>query len=143
MLTLLVPVSVLFVITFMTAGVGGSTKKIAFGAAYQLGYTIGNIIGPQTYRESDAPNYYVSVSSSRAVSHIRVDRVYRSQNTPCWPSWFSVFSSLLPLARYTGGGIGAGINRMSLIEEVSLPLWPSLFDYDDTDSASQTAWFIQ
>ena len=55
-----VPVSVLFVITFMTAGVGGSTKKVAFGVAYQLGYTIGNIIGPQTYRESDAPDYYVS-----------------------------------------------------------------------------------
>lgn len=54
----------LFVITFMTAGVGGSTKKIAFGAAYQLGYTIGNIIGPQTYRESDAPDYYVSVQPS-------------------------------------------------------------------------------
>ena len=56
-----VPVSVLFVITFMTAGVGGSTKKVAFGVAYQLGYTIGNIIGPQTYRESDAPDYYVSL----------------------------------------------------------------------------------
>lgn len=58
-----VPVSVLFVITFMTAGVGGSTKKLAFGASYQLGYTVGNIIGPQTYRESDAPNYYVSQTS--------------------------------------------------------------------------------
>lgn len=54
-----VPVSVLFVITFMTSGVGGSTKKLAFGASYQLGYTVGNIIGPQTYRSSDAPDYYV------------------------------------------------------------------------------------
>jgi ACS family allantoate permease-like MFS transporter len=44
----------------MTAGVAGSTKKLAFGAAYQLGYGVGNIIGPQTYREQDAPNYYVS-----------------------------------------------------------------------------------
>lgn len=55
-----VPVSVLFVINFMTAGVGGSTKKVAFTVAYQLGYTAGNIVGPQTYRPSDAPNYYVS-----------------------------------------------------------------------------------
>lgn len=46
----------------MTAGVAGSTKKIAFGAAYQIGYTVGNLIGPQTYRSSDAPNYYVSLS---------------------------------------------------------------------------------
>lgn len=46
----------------MTAGVGGYTKKLAFGASYQLGYTVGNIIGPQTYRSSDAPDYYVSDS---------------------------------------------------------------------------------
>jgi hypothetical protein len=44
----------------MTAGVSGSTKKFAFAASYQLGYAVGNIIGPQTYRTQDAPNYYVS-----------------------------------------------------------------------------------
>ena len=54
------PICVLFIITFMTAGVGGSTKKFAFGAAYQLGYAVGNIIGPQTFQGSDAPNYYVA-----------------------------------------------------------------------------------
>ncbi|KAJ6083669.1 hypothetical protein N7467_007804 [Penicillium canescens] len=36
----------------------GSTKKFAFGCVYQLGYAVGNIIGPQTYRAKDAPNYY-------------------------------------------------------------------------------------
>ncbi|PMD62759.1 MFS general substrate transporter, partial [Hyaloscypha bicolor E] len=51
-------VCVLFIITFLTAGVGGSTKKFAFGCAYQLGYAVGNIIGPQTYVAKDAPNYY-------------------------------------------------------------------------------------
>ena len=45
----------------MTAGVSGTTKKFAFTAAYQLGYTVGNFLGPQTYRASDAPNYYVSI----------------------------------------------------------------------------------
>jgi len=53
-------VCVLFIITFLTAGVGGSTKKFAFGCAYQLGYAVGNIIGPQTYVAKNAPNYYVS-----------------------------------------------------------------------------------
>ncbi|EOO02172.1 putative mfs allantoate transporter protein [Phaeoacremonium minimum UCRPA7] len=47
-----------FIMALMTAGVSGSTKKFAFGAAYQLGYAVGNIIGPQTYRSADAPNYY-------------------------------------------------------------------------------------
>ncbi|KAL4879451.1 permease of the major facilitator superfamily [Aspergillus karnatakaensis] len=52
------PICVLFIITFLTAGVAGSTKKFAFGCVYQLGYAVGNIIGPQTYRERDAPDYY-------------------------------------------------------------------------------------
>ncbi|KAF7555689.1 hypothetical protein G7Z17_g2002 [Cylindrodendrum hubeiense] len=59
-LTMQFPICVLFIITYMTAGVGGSTKKLAFGASYQIGYTVGNIIGPQTYRKTDAPNYYIA-----------------------------------------------------------------------------------
>lgn len=58
-LTVTVPICILFIITFLTAGVAGSTKKFAFGCVYQLGYAVGNIIGPQTYRAHDAPNYYV------------------------------------------------------------------------------------
>lgn len=60
-LTRIVPIAMLFVVTFMTAGVAGSTKKVAFGAAYQLGYTVGNLVGPQTYQPGDAPDYYVSL----------------------------------------------------------------------------------
>ncbi|KAH7137833.1 permease of the major facilitator superfamily [Dactylonectria macrodidyma] len=59
-LTYQFPICILFVITYMTAGVAGSTKKFAFGAAYQFGYAVGNIIGPQTYRANDAPNYYTA-----------------------------------------------------------------------------------
>ncbi|KAL4783700.1 major facilitator superfamily domain-containing protein [Aspergillus varians] len=54
------PICVLFIITFLTAGVAGSTKKFAFSCVYQLGYAVGNIIGPQTYRAQDAPNYYTA-----------------------------------------------------------------------------------
>ncbi|KAK9771617.1 putative Major facilitator superfamily (MFS) profile domain-containing protein [Seiridium cardinale] len=54
------PICVLFIIAYMTGGVAGSTKKFAFGAAYQLGYAVGNIIGPQTYTAKDAPNYYTA-----------------------------------------------------------------------------------
>ncbi|KAF9883892.1 hypothetical protein FE257_002686 [Aspergillus nanangensis] len=59
-LILLFPISVLFVVTFMTAGVAGSTKKVAFGAVYQIGYTVGNLVGPQTFQPGDAPNYYTA-----------------------------------------------------------------------------------
>jgi ACS family allantoate permease-like MFS transporter len=58
-----VPICVLTVITFMTAGVAGTTKKFAITAAYQLGYAVGNIIGPQTYSANSAPNYYVSLEN--------------------------------------------------------------------------------
>ncbi|RFU30475.1 hypothetical protein B7463_g5877, partial [Scytalidium lignicola] len=44
----------------LTMQCSGTTKKIAFGAAYQLGYAVGNIIGPQTYRSNQAPNYYTA-----------------------------------------------------------------------------------
>lgn len=53
------PNAILVVLAFITAGVGGSTKKVAFGASYQLGYAVGNICGPQTFRANEAPNYYV------------------------------------------------------------------------------------
>ena len=70
----------------MTAGIGGSTKKFAFGVSYQLGYAVGNIIGPQTFRGSDAPNYYVSSSSSKwyLVELInRTDREIHHVGIPC------------------------------------------------------------
>ncbi|OKL55455.1 hypothetical protein UA08_09276 [Talaromyces atroroseus] len=57
-LTLQFPNCVLSIVAFMTAGVGGTTKKFLFSAAYQLGYAVGNIVGPQTFRAQDAPNYY-------------------------------------------------------------------------------------
>ncbi|KAH8659994.1 hypothetical protein BX600DRAFT_438221 [Xylariales sp. PMI_506] len=48
----------LFVISRMTAGIAGSTKKFAFGVAYQLGLAVGTPIQPRTYQAKDAPNYY-------------------------------------------------------------------------------------
>nr|XP_031859423.1 uncharacterized protein CI109_005067 [Kwoniella shandongensis]KAA5526495.1 hypothetical protein CI109_005067 [Kwoniella shandongensis] len=41
----------------MYANVGGTTKKVAvFGISY-LGYCVGNLVGPQSFRASEAPNY--------------------------------------------------------------------------------------
>ncbi|GCB21683.1 uncharacterized transporter C417.10 [Aspergillus awamori] len=59
-LTMQYPNAILVVLAFITAGVGGSTKKVAFGASYQLGYAVGNICGPQTFRANEAPNYYTA-----------------------------------------------------------------------------------
>lgn len=86
----------MFIITFMTAGISGSTKKFAFGCSYQLGYAVGNIIGPQTYRAHDAPNYDVStavnclselfnlISIAREIHHAWFLRRYRYLNWYLW-----------------------------------------------------------
>ncbi|WVQ86195.1 hypothetical protein IAT38_008363 [Cryptococcus sp. DSM 104549] len=47
-----------FILNFLASSVSGMTKKIIFNLSYSLGYCIGNIVGPQTYRAQDAPNYY-------------------------------------------------------------------------------------
>lgn len=57
------PICVLFIVTMMSAGVAGTTKKLAFTCAYQLGYSLGNIAGPFTFQARDAPDYYVSAPS--------------------------------------------------------------------------------
>ncbi|RAH58935.1 MFS general substrate transporter [Aspergillus piperis CBS 112811] len=59
-LTMQYPNAILVVLAFITSGVGGSTKKLAFGASYQLGYAVGNICGPQTFRADEAPHYYTA-----------------------------------------------------------------------------------
>lgn len=82
-LTVIVPICVLFIITFLTAGVAGSTKKFAFGCVYQLGYAVGNIIGPQTYRAHDAPNYYVRTCNLLRLNCVNYNSLPRRQNILC------------------------------------------------------------
>ncbi|KAE8307787.1 major facilitator superfamily domain-containing protein [Aspergillus transmontanensis] len=59
-LTMQYPNSILVALAFITSGVGGSTKKVAFGASFELGYAVGNIYGPQTFQELEAPHYYTA-----------------------------------------------------------------------------------
>lgn len=39
------------------ANISGHTKKVTMNAIYFLSYCLGNILGPQVFRENDAPNY--------------------------------------------------------------------------------------
>ncbi|KAJ5240782.1 uncharacterized protein N7469_002373 [Penicillium citrinum] len=59
-LTMQYPNAILVVLAFITSGIGGSTKKLAFGASFQLGYAVGNICGPQTFKDSEAPHYFTA-----------------------------------------------------------------------------------
>lgn len=44
----------------MYANVGGTSKKVGvFGISY-IGYAVGNLIGPQSFRATEAPNYHTA-----------------------------------------------------------------------------------
>ncbi|SYW79170.1 related to DAL5 - Allantoate and ureidosuccinate permease [Ustilago bromivora] len=51
------PVASPFIYSFLSSSVSGTTKRIVFNMVLQVGYSVGNLIGPQTYRVKDAPGY--------------------------------------------------------------------------------------
>lgn len=44
-------------LSLISSNVAGYTKKTTVAAVYLVGYCVGNIIGPQTFRPKDAPRY--------------------------------------------------------------------------------------
>ncbi|TKY90603.1 hypothetical protein EX895_000601 [Sporisorium graminicola] len=51
------PVASPYLYSWLSGSVSGTTKRIVFNTVLQVGYSTGNLIGPQTYRAKDAPNY--------------------------------------------------------------------------------------
>lgn len=45
------------ILASITSDAAGHTKKLTVSAAFLISYCIGNVIGPQTFRASDAPEY--------------------------------------------------------------------------------------
>jgi len=44
-------------LSLISSNIAGYTKKTTVAAMYLIGYCVGNIIGPQTFRPKDAPRY--------------------------------------------------------------------------------------
>jgi ACS family allantoate permease-like MFS transporter len=51
------PVGMICSLSCFTSNVAGHTKKITVNALYLIGYCVGNLIGPQTFIASQAPEY--------------------------------------------------------------------------------------
>ncbi|KAF1361888.1 MFS general substrate transporter [Lizonia empirigonia] len=51
------PTPFVALLSLISSNVAGYTKKTTVAAMYLIGYCVGNIIGPQTFRPSDAPRY--------------------------------------------------------------------------------------
>ncbi|ETS63626.1 hypothetical protein PaG_01925 [Moesziomyces aphidis] len=51
------PVASPFFYSWLSSSVSGTSKRIVFNTVLQVGYSVGNLVGPQTYRAKDAPDY--------------------------------------------------------------------------------------
>ncbi|EXJ56793.1 hypothetical protein A1O7_07137 [Cladophialophora yegresii CBS 114405] len=51
------PTPFVALLSLIATNVAGYTKKTTVAACYLIGYCVGNIIGPQTFRPEDAPQY--------------------------------------------------------------------------------------
>uniref|UniRef100_A0A0W0FSC0 Major facilitator superfamily (MFS) profile domain-containing protein n=1 Tax=Moniliophthora roreri TaxID=221103 RepID=A0A0W0FSC0_MONRR len=51
------PVSIVYLLSWMSSMISGQTKRIVYYVFYQLCYAAGNVIGSNIFRESDAPAY--------------------------------------------------------------------------------------
>ncbi|SCU86788.1 LADA_0E00298g1_1 [Lachancea dasiensis] len=51
------PGAMIVMFSIVSSNVSGHTKKTTVGAIYLIGYCVGNLIGPQTFQDKDAPGY--------------------------------------------------------------------------------------
>jgi MFS transporter, ACS family, allantoate permease len=51
------PTPFVAILSLIATNVAGYTKKTTIAALYLIGYCVGNIIGPQTFRPKDKPRY--------------------------------------------------------------------------------------
>ena len=51
------PTPFVALLSLIATNVAGYAKKTTVAALYLIGYCVGNIIGPQTFRPKDAPRY--------------------------------------------------------------------------------------
>lgn len=56
-LTSMLVVTIIVVESLIASNVAGHTKKVVTNAIFLIGYCAGNIIGPQTFKDDEAPNY--------------------------------------------------------------------------------------
>lgn len=51
------PVTFICILSSIASNVAGHTKKVTVNAIFLIGYCVGNLIGPQTFISTEAPNY--------------------------------------------------------------------------------------
>lgn len=70
----------------ISSNVVGHTKKITMNTAFLIGFCVGNLIGPQTFLESEAPVYFTAARAmvgtyvGTAVSPVVIYYIYYTRN---------------------------------------------------------------
>lgn len=75
------PVGFICCISCVSSNVAGHTKKITANAMFLIAYCVGNLVGPQTFIESQAPNYVgakIAIVICSCVSFITLVLIYLS-----------------------------------------------------------------
>ncbi|CAG8901916.1 unnamed protein product [Penicillium nalgiovense] len=66
-------------LTIVSSNIAGYTKKQVTAALLFTGYCVGNIIGPQTFKSSEAPGYksaYIAMLAGYAVKLVCIVALY-------------------------------------------------------------------
>lgn len=50
-------IGIICILSLISSNVAGHTKKVTTSAIFLIGYCVGNLVGPQTFRNSEAPGY--------------------------------------------------------------------------------------
>lgn len=59
----LLAISLIIITSLVASNCAGHTKKVTVNAIFLIGYCVGNIIGPQTFRSNQAPEYMGAVAA--------------------------------------------------------------------------------
>lgn len=74
-----VPIGFICMLSVVASNVAGHTKKVTTNAILLVGYCVGSLIGPQTFRESQAPNYHgakIAILTCGIISWLTIGAVW-------------------------------------------------------------------
>ncbi|ODV84790.1 hypothetical protein CANARDRAFT_176619 [[Candida] arabinofermentans NRRL YB-2248] len=80
-LSSLAPVGMICCLSCFSSNVAGHTKKVTTNAIYLIGYCTGNIVGPQTFKENQAPHYSsakIAMVACYSIALVNLSMIYFS-----------------------------------------------------------------
>jgi len=109
------PTPFVALLSLISSNVAGYTKKTTVAALYLIGYCVGNIIGPQTFRPKDAPRYIPA--EIVIVSFLTKSSSHRSKSAAYIDYRLSATSSVSSISSSSTGTANAKTQREPLFAQ--------------------------